>query len=97
MKIAVTGNPGDFAVWAMLDDDDFNQDPTNRGESFVIGGGETLEDAFAKAKKDLQRALDDVEVLAFDAAQPGAPCAALVAEGMVMTRSTTTRKARARR
>ena len=60
MKIAITGEPGDFQVWAMLDDDDFNSDPCNRGESFVIGSGETIEAARFDAIGDLEAAIEQV-------------------------------------
>ncbi len=41
----------DVSVWAMLDDDDFNGRPEQRGESFVIGQGESLPEALAAANK----------------------------------------------
>ena len=69
MKIAVTGETNDYQVWAMLDDSDYNDDPANRGESFVIGEGGTLVEALAAAKAALEKAVGDVEVMLHDAAQ----------------------------
>lgn len=58
--------PDDIHVWAMLDDNDHNQNPSQRGESFVIGSGETLREAFRAAKQDLEKALGDLQVMAHD-------------------------------
>ena len=63
MKLALTGREGDYSVWAMLDDPDFHDDPTQREESFVIGTGATVEEALADARKELLDAADTVAMI----------------------------------
>lgn len=57
MKVVVRGGPGDYVVWAMLDDDDLPDKPEFRSESFVIGGGATIGQAIDSARSDLNDAL----------------------------------------
>jgi len=49
-------------VWVALQ----HGDPLAQPESFVIGAGETKEQAFASARKALEQATDDLVVLASD-------------------------------
>lgn len=68
IKIAVTTTAsGEHAVWVMLDDNDFNPDPANRGESFIIGAGETLSEALLQARVELEGALNHVRMMAHGA------------------------------
>lgn len=66
MKIAVTTEPGEVYVWAMLDDEDYNREPADRTESFIIGMGSTPREALADARLALEAALGDVAVLEHD-------------------------------
>jgi hypothetical protein len=52
-----------FVVWAMLDDPDYNGQPQDRGESFVIGQGATPAEAVDEAIRDLKRAWEQTEAL----------------------------------
>jgi hypothetical protein len=69
IKLAITRDDqdGTFFVWAMLDDSAFNSDPTNRGESFIVGGGDTLLDALADAEREFDRAAGELAVTLHDA------------------------------
>lgn len=68
IKLAITRDGSESHVWAMLDDRDHNQNPTTRGEAFVIGSGETLRQALELAREDLQKATGDIEVMLYDIA-----------------------------
>jgi hypothetical protein len=67
MKLAITENEGEFAVWAMLDDADFNPDPTKRHESFIVGIGPTVVDALQDAERELDRTAGELAVMLHDA------------------------------
>ncbi len=67
MTLAITQHQGEFHVWAMLDDADFNPNPTDRGESFIVGSGATVIEALTDAQRELERAAGDVAVMLHDA------------------------------
>ena len=66
IKIAATLEYGVYVVWCMLDDDDANSDPRERGESFVIAEGATLPIALDLARKELERVAGEIAVLEVD-------------------------------
>jgi hypothetical protein len=57
----------------MLDDPDYNANPTERGESFVIGSGSTIPEAVAAAQVELEAALGELAVMEHDEQQAVAP------------------------
>lgn len=56
MKLAIDDHEGEFFVWAMLDDPDYNRQPRDRGESFIIGSGDTAAAAIVDALTTLELA-----------------------------------------
>lgn len=66
IKLAATRDLDAFQVWAMLDDKDFNGNPVERGESFVIGEGATLGAALEDAKQELERAVGVIATIQSD-------------------------------
>lgn len=53
MKVTIIDKPNDVAVWISLTDE---HDPRTVHESFVIGGGETREEAVSEAIEELEAA-----------------------------------------
>jgi hypothetical protein len=67
IKLAITLHEREVCVWVMLDNPTDSQDPTDRGESFIVGSGPTLAAALTDAEAEMARAFGELAALLHDA------------------------------